>query len=496
VETLAGFGYGFAHALSGWNPVYALAGALLGTAVGVLPGLGAPATIALLLPVTYRMDPTAAIILMAGVFSGAMYGGSTTAILLKVPGESAAIVTCFDGYPLARQGRAGAALAVAALASFAGGSMSVLALSAIAPTLAAGALRFGPPERASLVLLGLAATVTLSGDSRLKGLMMMALGLVLGSIGLDPVSGVARFTFGSSWLADGLDVVVVGMGLFGIAEVLGHLADPAAAAQPIRFRTLWPSRDDWRRSVTAIVRGAGIGFLIGMVPGGSATVGSFAAYGVEKHLAREPGRFGHGAIEGVAAPEAANNAASTASFIPLLTLGIPGNAATAMIFSALLVHGIQPGPLLATEHPELFWGVIASMYLGHIALLALNLPLVGLWVRLLHIRYAYLLTLIAVLCTIGAYSLRLSIADVYLMVALGFAGYALRLMEFPVPPLVIAMILGRLAERSFVQSLQMSGGDPGIFVERPVSACLLAMTVAFVAVPVVSRRWPGRTAGT
>jgi putative tricarboxylic transport membrane protein len=324
--------------------------------------------------------------------------------------------------------------------------------------------------------------------------MMAALGMVFGSIGIDPVFGAPRFTFDSSLLADGLSVVVVGMGLFGIAEVLNRPEGTGRAAQASPpFRTLWPSRDDWRRSLRPIGRGTGLGFLIGMLPGGSATIASFAAYTVEKSLTRQPERFGSGAIEGVAAPEAANNAASTASFIPLLMLGVPGNAATAMIFAALLLHGVQAGPLLVVERPEIFWGVIASMYVANVLLLALNLPLVGLWAGLLRIRYAYLEAIVVVLCTIGAYSLRTSIVDVYATMAFGVAGYALRLMKFPIPPLVIAMVLGRLAERSFVQSMQMSAGDPMIFVERPMSAMLLAACAALMAMPAVSRRLRTRT---
>jgi putative tricarboxylic transport membrane protein len=493
VESLAGIAAGFTVALSGWNLLYALAGVVIGTAVGVLPGLGAPATIALLLPATYRMDTTSAVILLSGVYSGAMYGGSTTSILLRIPGESASIVTCLDGYPLARQGRAGAALGMAALASFAGGSASVLAMSFVAPGLASVALRFGPPEHAALVLLGLVTVVTFSGDSRVKGLMMAAAGLAAGSVGIDPASGASRFTFGSAYLADGLDIVAVAMGLFGIGEVLSALGTGDAVREPPPApASLRPTREDWRRSIGPIGRGTGLGFLIGVLPGGGATISSFAAYAVEKNLSREPERFGRGAIEGVAGPEAANNAASTASFIPLLTLGVPGNAATAMIFAALMLHGVQPGPLLTESHPELFWGVIAAMYMGNVMLVMLNMPLVGLWVRLLQIPYAYLVALVVVLCSIGAYSLRTAVFDLHVMVAFGFAGYGLRRSGFPVTPFVVAMVLGRLFERSFLRSLQMSAGDPAIFFARPVSAALIVACVAFIVMPLARGRWAMR----
>ena len=470
--------------------MYAFAGAVIGTAIGVLPGLGAPATIALLLPVTYGMNPASAIILLAGVFSGAMYGGSTTSILLNIPGEAASIVSCLDGHPMAKQGRAGAALGISALSSFIGGSASVLAMSVVAPGLAALAIRFGPPEHVSLVLCGLLMTVALSGDALVKGLMMAAAGIVLGSIGIDPVFGAARFTLGSPHLIDGLDVVIVGMGLFGVGEVLSGLeARQTRLAPSLSLPSLWPSGDDWRRSRAAIARGTGVGFLIGVLPGGGATISAFAAYAVEKKLSAHPERFGRGAIEGVAAPEAANNAASTASLIPLLTLGVPGNAATAMIFVALALHGVQPGPLLVAEHPEVFWGVIASMYAGNLMLVALNLPLVGLWARLLRVRSEYLVVLVVVLCTIGAYSIRVSVFDVLVMVAFGVAGYVLRKGSFPAAPLVLAMILGRMLERSFVRSLQMSAGDLSIFIVRPISAALLLLCGAVMLTPAVRRQW-------
>ena len=371
-EHLAG---GFAVALSASNLFYCAIGAILGTAIGVLPGLGPPATIALLLPVTFKMDPVSAVIMLSGIFYGAMYGGSTTSILLNIPGEAASVVTCLDGYKMARNGRAGAALGISALGSFIAGSLALLGVSILAPTLASFALKFGPPEYFCLVLLGLMMAIYLSEESILKGLMMGLLGLLLGTIGLDPVSGSERFTFGVSRLTDGVDFVVMVMGLFGLAEILCNLEAPEnREIFKTALKGLLPTRQDWRQCWASVMRGSALGFFIGVLPGGGAIISSFAAYAVEKRLSKHPERFGSGAIEGVAAPEAANNAASTSSFIPLLTLGIPGNASIAMIFVALMIHGIRPGPLLLQEHPNLFWGVIASMYIGNVMLLGLNLP--------------------------------------------------------------------------------------------------------------------------
>ena len=493
MDFLTGLGHGFAVALTPWNLVYAFAGAVIGTAIGVLPGLGTPATIALLLPVTYKMDPTAAVIMLAGIFYGAMYGGSTTSILLKIPGEAASIVTCLDGYEMARQGRAGPALGMSALGSFIAASLSVLAMSAIAPGLASFALKFGPAEYASLVFLGLIMAVYLSEGSVVKGLLMAAVGIVLGTVGIDPVFGAARFTFGVPHLMDGVDFVAAGMGLFGIAEVLMNLEAPDVRnVYQTSLRGLLPTRDYWRRSWAAILRGTGLGFFIGVLPGGGAVISSFVAYAVEKRVSRHPERFGRGAIEGVAAPESANNAASTSSFIPLLTLGIPGNASIAMIFVALMIHGIQPGPLLFQQHPNLFWGVIASMYVGNLMLLGLNLPLIGFWVRLLKVPYAYLAVVVVIFCIIGAYSISNTVFDVGVMLVFGVFGYLLRKGGFPAAPLVLAMILGRILERSFLQALQVSAADLSIFVEKPISAALLAVAALVMLTPVARWLWRQR----
>jgi putative tricarboxylic transport membrane protein len=493
VDFLANLAQGFSVALTGWNLLYGFIGAMIGTAIGVLPGLGTPATIALLLPVTYKMDATSAVIMLAGIFYGAMYGGSTTSILLKIPGEAASIVTCLDGYELARQGRAGPALGMSALASFIASTLSVLAMSAIAPALASFALRFGPAEYAALVFLGLIMAVYLSEGSAVKGLLMTAVGLVLGTVGIDPVFGAARFTFGVSHFMDGIDFVAAGMGLFGIAEVLMNLeARDVRDVYRASLRGLLPGRDDWRRAWAAVLRGTGLGFFIGVLPGGGAVISSFVAYAVERRVSAEPQRFGRGAIEGVAAPEAANNAASTSSFIPLLTLGVPGNASIAMIFVAFMIHGIQPGPLLFQQHPGLFWGVMASMYVGNVMLLALNLPLIGLWVRLLRVPYHYLAVVVVIVCIIGAYSINSAVFDVGVMLAFGVLGYLLRKGGFPAAPLVLAMILGRILERSFLQALQVSAGDLAIFVEKPIAAALLAVAVLVMLTPVVRWLWKQR----
>jgi putative tricarboxylic transport membrane protein len=493
MDFLANLSQGFSVALTPGNLLYGLVGALIGTAIGVLPGLGAPATIALLLPVTYRMDPTSAVIMLAGIFYGAMYGGSTTSILLKIPGEAASIVTCLDGYEMARRGRAGPALGMSAMSSFIAATLSVLVMSVIAPSLASFALRFGPAEYTALVFLGLLMAVYLSEGSVLKGLLMIAVGLVLGTVGIDPVFGAARFTFGVSRLMNGVDFVIAAMGLFGIAEVLINLEAPEVRnVYKSSLRGLLPSREDWRRCWAAILRGTGLGFFIGALPGGGAVISSFAAYAVEKRLSSEPQRFGRGAIEGVAAPESANNAASTSSFIPLLTLGIPGNASIAMIFVAFMIHGIQPGPLLLQQHSNLFWGVIASMYVGNLVLLGLNLPLIGLWVRMLRVPYHYLASVVVIVCAIGAYSINNAVFDVGMMLAFGVFGYLLRKGGFPAAPLVLAMILGRLLEQSFLQSLQVSAGDPAIFVEKPISAALLCVAAIVVMMPVARWLWRQR----
>jgi putative tricarboxylic transport membrane protein len=484
---------GFAVALTPTNLLFAAIGAVLGTAIGVLPGLGPPATIALLLPATYKISATSAVIMLSGIFYGAMYGGSTTSILLNIPGEAASVVTCLDGYKMARQGRAGPALGISAIGSFIAGSLSIVGLSLLAPPLAAFALRFGPPEYFALILMGLLMAVYLSEGSVLKGLISGTLGLLLGMVGLDPVQGAERFTLGQPQMTDGFNFVVVAMGLFGIAEVLRNLEAPEVREVfRASLRGLLPTREDWRQCWASVTRGSLLGFFIGVLPGGGSIISSFVAYAVEKRVSRTPERFGQGAIEGVAAPEAANNAAAGSSFIPLLTLGIPGNASIAMIFVALMIHGVRPGPLLIQEHPDLFWGVVASMYLGNLLLLGLNLPLIGLWVRLLDVPYRFLAVLVVVICIVGAYSVNNSAFDVGTMVAFGVVGFLMGKLGFPPAPMVLALILGPQLERTLQQSLIAARGNALVFFQRPISSALLMAAALVMLLPAVRwarRRW-------
>ena len=488
MEILSLLAQGFAIALTPTNLAYGFVGALVGTAIGVLPGLGPPATIALLLPITYGMAPTSAVILLAGIFYGAMYGGSTTSILLNIPGEAASVVTCIDGYQMARQGRAGAALAVSAVGSFVAGTASVVGLMLLAPPLAAFALRFGAPEYTALLVLGLMMVGYLGGGSMTKGLMMAALGLLLGMVGLDPIMGSPRFTYGVFKLSEGFEFVLVAMGLFGIGEVLVNVErSTVPEVLKTRIRGLLASREEWRAAGLPLARGSLLGFFVGVLPGGGAIISSFVSYAIEKKLSRHPERFGQGAIEGVAGPEAANNAAATSSFIPLLTLGIPGNASIALIFAALLIQGIRPGPLLVSEQPAVFWGLIASMYIGNLVLLVLNLPLIRLWVKLLEVPYAILAPFVVVFVLVGAYSVNNSVFDVGTTIAFGAVGYALRKLDFEPAPLVLAMILGPQLEAALRRSLIYSRGDLLVFFERPISAALLAVAVLLLLSPLV--RW-------
>jgi putative tricarboxylic transport membrane protein len=488
VEILASLAHGFAVALTPANVVYCLLGSVIGTAIGVLPGLGPPATIALLLPVTYGIDATSAVILLAGIFYGAMYGGSTTSILLNIPGEAASVVTCLDGYQMARQGRAGAALALSAFGSFVAGTLSIGGLMVLAPPLAAFALRFGAPENFALLVLGLMMAGYLAGASMTKGLMMAVLGLLLGTIGLDPIMGSPRFTYGVFKLSEGFEFILVAMGLFGIGEVLVNVEQRIRAEVfKAKIGGLLPGRTEWREAAAPIARGSVLGFLIGVLPGGGAIISSFVSYALEKKLSRTPERFGHGAVAGVAGPESANNSAATGSFIPLLTLGIPGNASIAMIFAALLIHGVRPGPLLVAEKPEIFWGLVASMYIGNVMLLVLNLPLIGLWVKLLQVPYPILAPFILVFVIVGAYSVNNSVFDVGTAVVFGVLGYLLRRFGFEPAPLVLAMILGPQLEASLRRALIFSRGDFAVFVQRPIAAVLLALAALMLFAPLL--RW-------
>jgi putative tricarboxylic transport membrane protein len=479
---IVGLWQGFQIAFSPVNLLWCFIGSILGTAVGVLPGLGPAATIALLLPISMKMgSPITAIILMSGIFYGAMYGGSTTSILLNIPGEAASVVTCIDGYQMAKKGRAGPALGVAAIGSFIAGTVGVVGLTAVAPPLAEAALKFGPPEYFSLTVLGLLLATYLTGESPLKGLIMAIMGLVLGSVGLDPLSGAVRFAFGIPDLMSNIDFVTIAMGLFGVGEILISLeSSEAASILTTKIKNVFPTMADLARSGWAMVRGSVIGFAVGILPGGGAVLSSLISYAVEKKASKHPEEFGQGAIEGVAGPEAANNAAASSSFIPLLTLGIPGNASTAMIFAALLIHGITPGPFLLKEHADVFWGVVASMYIGNVMLLVLNLPLVGMWAQLLRVPYAFMAPLIMVLTLVGVYSVNNSVFDIWVMLIMGVFGYLARKLKFDLGPLLLAFVLGPIMERSLRQALLMSHGSFGIFFIRPISGALMATAILFV----------------
>ena len=486
----------FASALSGFETVFeptnlllCLVGVTVGMLIGVLPGLGPAATIAILLPATYGLEPASAIILLAGIFYGAQYGGTVTSVLLNLPGEASSVVTAFDGHQMAKQGRAGSALGIAAVGSFIGGTIAIVGLSLIAPVVAGFALDFGPPEYAVLAVLGILLVSTLGSGSAVKAILAAAVGLLLATVGTDPVQGQDRFTFGTDQLADGIDFVVIAMGVFGIGELLYSLEGMrrATVTDPPEVGKAYPSRDDLRASRAPIARGSVIGFVLGILPGGGATMSSLVAYSVEKRVAKEPERFGKGAVEGVASPETANNAAATSSFIPLLTLGIPANGTMAVMFGALLLQGITPGPQLITDHPDVFWGVIDSMYIGNLLLLAMSIPLIGLFVRVLTVRPSILAPLTVLITLLGVYSIRNSVFDMQLVIALGALGYLMKKLGLEPGPLVLAFVLGGLLEKSFRQSMRIFDGDLTEFVQRPISGSLLAaLFLLVIVVPITT----------
>ncbi|MFO1350103.1 MAG: tripartite tricarboxylate transporter permease [Gammaproteobacteria bacterium] len=484
MDLLANLALGFSVALTPWNLLYCLVGVLLGTLIGVLPGLGPVATIAMLLPATFALPPLSALIMLAGIYYGAQYGGSTSAILINLPGESSSVVTALDGYQMARQGRAGAALATAAIGSFSAGTVATLLLALFAPPLADIALKFGPAEYFSLMVLGLVASVVLAQGSLLKALGMIVLGLLLGLVGTDINSGLPRYTFDRPELADGISFVVVAMGMFGLGEIIRNLEHAEARSLLMKRVTgLWPTRDDFKRIAAPIARGTLLGSALGILPGGGAMLASFAAYSLEKKVHRGPVPFGQGAIEGVAAPESANNAGAQTSFIPMLTLGIPSNPVMALMIGALIIHGIQPGPAVMKEQPELFWGIIVSMWIGNLFLVVLNLPLIGLWVRLVSVPYHFLYPAILVFCAIGVYSLNNNVFDVYLMALFGLLGYVLVKLDCEPAPMLLGFILGPMMEEYLRRALLLAHGDPLVFVQRPISAALLIMAaLALVAV--------------
>jgi putative tricarboxylic transport membrane protein len=481
--------YGFSVALDPTNLFYCFFGVLIGTMVGVLPGVGPPAGIALLLPVTYHVPPASTLIMLAGIYYGAMYGGSTTSILLNMPGEAASVVTCLDGYQMARKGRAGPALGMSAFGSFIGGTVGILGLMIIGPPLARWGLKFGPPEYFSLMFLGLTLLTYLGSKSMLKALMMAALGLFFSTVGMDYISGKPRFTYHVMALMDGIGIIPVVMGLFGVGEVLVNIE--SAVKREIfqtEIKNLYPNRQDWKDSLGPILRGSFLGFFIGILPGPSAVLASFTSYTVEKRLSRK--QFGTGIIEGVAGPETANNSGATGAFVPLLTLGIPGNPATAILIGALMIHGIQPGPLLMRDAPDIFWGVVTSMYIGNGMLLVLNLPLIPLWVRILRVPYYLLFPLILIFCVIGSYSISNSVADVLVMILFGGIGYLMRKFEYEGAPLIMALVLGGMFENAFRQSLILSKGDLSIFFLRPISVVMLSVALFLLISPLFLKRPP------
>jgi putative tricarboxylic transport membrane protein len=477
---------GFGVVLQPENLLYCLLGVVIGMLVGVLPGLGPAATIAILLPLTFNVEPVTAIIMLAGIFYGAQYGGTITSVLLRLPGEASSVVTVFDGYALARQGKAGTALGIAAIGSFVGGTVAIIALTFTAPLIAGFALDFGPPEYTVLAVLGILLVASVGNGGRLKAVIAAALGLLLATMGRDGFTGAERFTFDTLSLSDGLDFVPIAMGLFGLAEILHNLGERDTKAQPpAKVANVWPSRSELRQSAGAVGRGSVLGFFLGILPGGGATLSSLAAYALEKKRAKHPERFGRGAIEGVAAPETANNAAATSSFIPLLTLGIPANATIAVIYGALLIQGVTPGPQLVETEPELFWGVVNSMYIGNVFLLIMSIPLVGLFVRILRIRGSILAPITVLITLIGVYTVASSVFDILLVCVFGALGYLMKKFGFEPGPLVLAFVLGSLLESSLRRSLIVFDGDLSGFVSRPISGTLLAVLLAVLLLPLV-----------
>ncbi|RDE07856.1 tripartite tricarboxylate transporter permease [Pelagibacterium lacus] len=479
-------------ALQPHNLFFCLIGALVGTLIGVLPGIGPVATLSILLPLTFHLEPTSALIMLAGIYYGAQYGGSTTAILVNLPGEASSVITCIDGYEMAKQGRAGAALAIAALGSLFAGIVATILLMLFAPPLASIALQFGPAEYFSLMLLGLATAIVLSQGSLLRAFAMVLMGLLLGTIGTDATTGAQRLTFGMIELSDGIDFVPVAVGLFAIPEIIRNLEFPEArSVVNTKITSILPTREDLARSWKAVLRGTGIGSLLGILPGSGALISSFAAYVAEKRFSKTPDRFGKGAIEGVAAPEAANNASAQMSFVPLLTLGIPGSATLAVMAGAMTMQGIRPGPEVMTTRPDLFWGLIVSMFVGNLMLVIINLPLIGIWVSMLKVPYRLLYLVILVMCCVGVFTVNSSPFDLVLLCIFSLLGIGLRKWKFEMAPLILAFILGPLIEEHLRRAMLISNGDPSVFVTRPISLVFLVLIVALigaVALPQIRKR--------
>jgi TctA family transporter len=482
MDILNGLLLGLDAALEPVTLLYCFIGVFLGTLIGVLPGIGALAAISLLLPITYHIPPTAAIVMLAGVYYGAQYGGSTASILLNLPGTPSSAVACLDGYPMAKQGRAGVALFMTTIASFVGSMLGILALILFSPAIAEIGLEFGAAEYFSMMLVGLVAASTLATGSPAKGLAMVVLGLLIGTVGTDINSGVSRFNFDIPSLMDGINLVALAMGVFGVAEVMSsiNVSRESEVKEKITMRTMMPTRDDVRQSVLPMLRGTGIGSFFGALPGTGASIASFMAYAVEKKVAKDPSRFGKGAIEGITAPESANNAAAQTAFVPTLSLGIPGDAVMALMLGALIIQGIQPGPLLMTQQPELFWGLIVSFGIGNIMLMVLNLPMIGLWVAILRIPYSVLYPAILVFISLGVYSVNNNTFDILIVAIIGALGYAMSLLKFDAAPLLLGFVLGPLMEENLRRALLLSRGDLGTFLDRPISAGILAFGAALV----------------
>lgn len=480
---------GFKISLSGINIFYCLLGVTLGTVVGIMPGLGPAATIALLLPLTFKMNVTSAIIMLSGIYYGVAYGGTITSILMKIPGEASTVVTCIDGYEMAKKGRAGPALGISAFGSFIGSTFGIIGIMLLAPPLSSMALSFGPPEYTSLMIAGMTLVTYFSSKSIVKSLVMAVIGLVLGCVGLDPITGTERFTFGTLVLLDGINIAPLAMGLFGISEILliaeESMSQGGLISKSLSIRKLLPNRDDWKKSAGPIARGTILGFFLGILPGGGAVMSSFLSYGIEKRISKYPEKFGTGVIEGVAGPETANNAGTAGAFIPLLTLGLPFNVITALLLAAFIIHGVTPGPMILKKHPDVFWGVVTSMYIGNVMLLILNLPLISIFINILRIPSPILSPTIALICFVGAFTVNNNVLDVTIMVFFGLIGYLMKKFEYDPAPLMLAYVLGPFLERSLRQSLILSNGSIEIFFQKPVSAIFISIAFLSILSPII-----------
>jgi putative tricarboxylic transport membrane protein len=477
---------GFEITLTWWNILYCFLGVMIGMFVGVLPGLGPVAGTALLLPLTFGMEPVSAIIMLAGIYYGSMYGGTITSVLINTPGEAASVVTCIDGYQLAKKGRAGVALGVAAIGSFVGGIVSILCLAFVGPFLAKYALKFGPPEYFALMMVGIVLLIGLMGKSFVKGVIAAIIGLLLSLIGMDPLSGTIRFTFGQIQLLEGIDFVLLAMGLFGVSEILSNAENQMSSMdKPAKINGLFPNREEWGPTLKSIARGTGLGTLVGLIPGAGASISSLLSYSLEKKVAKDPSLFGKGAVQGVAGPETANNAHSGAALIPLFTMGIPSSPTVAVILGAFIMHGLRPGPELFKSNPDFVWGVIASMFIGNLILLIFNLPMAGLWAKIMYIPYKLLFPLILLIMIIGAYSINNSVWDVVLVIIFGLVGYFMKKLGLPIAATILTFVLGTQIEQSFIQSLVTSDNGALIFFTRPISGTIMAIVVLLLITSII-----------